>query len=174
MATPTEGAEAATGMPQLDFSTFPNQIFWLVVTMVALYYIVSRVAVPRIGGVIEDRHEVISNDLETAAELRHKAELAEEAYNRALAEARAEAQRIAAETKAEIQKELAAATAKADAEIAARAAESETRIAEVRESATQSVGEVARDTALAVVDALMPEAADEGAVNAAVASAMKG
>lgn len=175
MATPIEGQEAAaTGMPQLDFSTYPNQIFWLVIAMLALYYIVSKIAIPRIGGIIEDRHEVISNDLETAAELREKAAAAEEAYNQALAEARSESQRIAAETKAEIQKEIEAATAKADAEIAAKSAESEGHIREIRDSATQAVDEVARETALAIVAKLMPDAADEQAVGSAVESVMKG
>ena len=42
------GAEAA-GMPQLDFATFPNQIFWLLVTLVVIYLILSRVVLPRVG-----------------------------------------------------------------------------------------------------------------------------
>ncbi|WP_112322315.1 F0F1 ATP synthase subunit B' [Oceanibium sediminis] len=174
MATPTEGAESASGMPQLDFSTFPNQIFWLVVALLALYFIVTRVAMPRVGGIIEDRFEVISNDLEVAADLKQKAEAAEAAYHKALAEARSEAQAIAAETKAEIQKELALATEKADAEIAAKAAESEARIDEIRASAVKSVEEVATETSAAIVAALMPDVADDAAVKAAVANRMKG
>ncbi|MGB1643236.1 MAG: F0F1 ATP synthase subunit B', partial [Paracoccaceae bacterium] len=57
MATNTSTAtEAATpGMPQLDFSTFGNQIFWLVVTLVVIYLILSRVALPRIAGVLAER-----------------------------------------------------------------------------------------------------------------------
>lgn len=174
MATPTEGAESASGMPQLDFSTFPNQIFWLVVALLALYFIVSRVAMPRVGGIIEDRFEVISNDLDAAADLKLKAEEAEAAYHKALAEARAEAQGIAAETKAAIQKELAIATEKADAEIAAKAAESEERIGEIRASAVKSVEEVAAEAGAAIVAALMPDAADKSAVDKAVANRMKG
>ena len=42
-------------MPQLDFSTFPNQIFWLVVTLVVIYLVLSRVALPRIGGILAER-----------------------------------------------------------------------------------------------------------------------
>jgi len=184
MAGPTEAAHGAAeaahdaagaaGMPQLDFSTFPNQIFWLVVTMLAIYFIVSRVAMPRIGGVMADRASVVQNDLDEAANLGRKAKEAEAAYQQALADARAEAQRIAGETRAAIQKEIDAAIAKADAEIAAKAAESEARIAEIRETATRSVEEVAAETGAAIVAALMPDAADDAAVKAAVASAMKG
>jgi F-type H+-transporting ATPase subunit b len=173
MATPTV-SEHYEGMPQLDPAFMPNLVFWLVVTMVVLYVIINRVAIPRISGTIEDRHEVISNDLEAAADLKKKAEQAEAAYHKALAEARAEAQRIGAETKAEINKELEAATAKADAEIAAKTAESEERIAEIRESARESIEQVANDTARALVEALMPGAEDDAAIKAAVDSSMKG
>ncbi|MEM8871496.1 MAG: F0F1 ATP synthase subunit B' [Pseudomonadota bacterium] len=168
------GGDGAVGMPQLDFSTFPNQVFWLVVALFVLYQIVTKVALPRIGGTIEDRHEVISNDLEAAAALKQQAVEAEAAYNKALAEARTQAQQIAAETKAEIQSELAAATEVAEAEIAAQTAESEARIAEIREGATQSVTEVAGDTAAAIVEALLPDAADATAARNAVSNLMKG
>ncbi len=173
MATETSGGEAA-GMPQLDFSTFPNQIFWLVLTMLAIYFVLTKIALPRIAGTLEDRHEAVANDLEQAAALKQKAEEAEEAYNKALAEARAEAQKIAADTRAEILKDLDVATAKADAEIAAKAAESEARIGEIRASAVQSIEEVATDTAGAIVDALLPGEGDAAAVKSAVSAAMKG
>jgi len=117
-------AEAAEkgGMPQLDFSTFPNQIFWLLITLVVVYLILSRMALPRISSVLAERQGTITNDLGAAEELKLKAQEAEAAYNKALADARSEAQRIAAEAKAEIQADLDKAIAKADAEIAAKSA----------------------------------------------------
>ena len=155
MATETTGGEeAAVGLPQLDFSTFPNQIFWLVVTLVAIYLILDRIALPRIASVLAERQGTITNDIAAAEELKLKAAEAEKAYEKALADARAEAQEIAAKARAEIQDDLDAAIAKADAEIAARSAESEKRIAEIRDGADAAVVEVARDTAEALVAAL--------------------
>jgi F-type H+-transporting ATPase subunit b len=174
MATDTHGAEqAATGLPQLDFSTFPNQIFWLLVTLVAIYLILTRLALPRIGGVLAERAGTITNDIAAAEELKLKAQQAETVYNQALADARAEAQKIVAEAKAEIQADLDLATAKADAEIAARAAESEKRIGEIREGTLAAVRQVADETAREIVSAL-GVTADEAAVTAAVAERMKG
>ncbi|MCE6950013.1 MULTISPECIES: F0F1 ATP synthase subunit B' [Rhodobacterales] len=166
-------AAPATGMPQLDFSTWGNQIFWLVIALAAIYFVLSRVALPRIGAVLAERSGTITNDLAAAEELKQKAVLAEKAYNEALAKARAEAQAIVAETRAQINAQLAEATAKADAEISAKAAESEARIAEIRAGALQSVSEVARDTAEALVAALGGRA-DGASVQAAVAARMKG
>ena len=167
-----KAAESA-GMPQLDFSTFPNQIFWLVVTLVVIYLVLSKVALPRIASVLSERQGTITNDIAAAEDLKAKAAEAEDAYNKALADARAEAGRIAAEAKAEMQAEVDAAMEKADAEIAARTAESEARITEIREGAAAAVKEVANDTAKEVVSALGVDV-DAGSITAAVADRTKG
>lgn len=168
------GAEASgAGMPQLDFSTFPNQIFWLLVTLVVIYLVLSRIALPRISSVLAERAGTITHDIAAAEELKQKAEEAEAAYEKALAEARSEANRIVAEAKAEIQAELDVELQKADAEIAAKAAESEKAIAEIRDGATKSVTKVAKDTAKEIIAALGGKA-DAKTITAAVSARMKG
>jgi F-type H+-transporting ATPase subunit b len=167
------GEAAEKGMPQLNFATWPNQIFWLLVALVILYVVVTKIAMPRIASVLAERKGTIGNDLAAAEELKAKAKAAEKAYNLALEQARAEATKIIAATKAEIQMDLDAAMAKADAEIGAKAAESEKRIAEIRAGAVDAVAEVARDTAGALVTALGGHA-DAGAIEAAVSARLKG
>ncbi|MDQ7080541.1 MAG: F0F1 ATP synthase subunit B' [Paracoccaceae bacterium] len=171
LAAAEEGEKA--GMPQLDFGTYPNQIFWLVVTLLVLYFLLSRIALPRIASILSERQGAIARDLEQAEELRRKAVAAEEAYKQALADARAEANQIIAEAKAEIQKEIDAANAKAEAEIAARTAESEKRIAEIRSGMMQAVEDVARDTAVEIIDAILPGIADPKLVADTVAAKVK-
>jgi len=166
-------AASAPGMPQLDFSNWGNQIFWLLVTLVVIYFVLSRIALPRIAAVLAERQGTITNDIAAAEELKAKAGEAEQAYNKALADARAQAQGIVAEAKAEIQAELDVATAKADAEIAAKAAESEKAIAEVRAGAVEAVKVVAADAAAEIV-AAMGSTADETSVTAAIEARMKG
>ena len=182
MATETHEATAgacvdaggsAIGMPQLCADWMPNQIFWLLVTLVALYFILSRIALPRIGSVLAERTGTITNDIAAAEELKEKAAEAEAAYDKALADARAEANEIVAKTKAEIQAELDVELQKADAEIAARTAESEKAIADIRENALASVSEVAKATAAEIVGAL-GGSADAKAVEAAVAARIGG
>lgn len=165
---PVDMAEHGSGLPQLNFESFPSQIFWLLVAFFLLYWLMSKIALPRIASVLEERADAIASDLDRAEELKRKAQEAEAAYKQALADARSKAQAIAAEMRAEVQKEVDEASARADAEIAARTAEGERRIAEVRESAIQGVRQVAEETAVAVVDRLMPGVADDQAVRAAV------
>ena len=168
-----QGGEHAVGMPQLDFSTWDNQIFWLAVSLVAIYLILTRLALPRIGAVLAERKGTIINDLGAAEELKAKALEAEKAYQDALTSARTEAGKIVAKARADIQADLDAAVAKADADIAERTAVSEARINEIRVGAVESVGEVARDTAAEIVSALGGKAT-AAAVKAAVTARMKG
>ena len=177
MASTTTNATAAEasapGMPQLDFSTFSNQIFWLIVTLVAIYFILSRLALPRIAGVLAERQGTINNDVNMAEELKEKAVAAEEAYNKALNDARSEAARIVEGTKAEIKEELDAAIATADAQISEKAKAGEEAIAEIRSNALASVKEVAAATTADLVVALGGKS-DTKAVTAAVKQEMKG
>ena len=153
-----EGDAVASGMPQLDPSSYPNQIFWLIIALVAIYFILSRVALPRIGAVLAERQGTITNDIAAAEELKLKASEAEKAYDKSLADARVEANRIVEENRAAQQADLNRAMERADAQIAEQQAESESRIAEIRDSATANVEQIARETAEALVTALGGEA----------------
>ena len=155
--------KAKGGMPQLDFATFPNQIFWLTVTLVVIYLVLSRIALPRISAVLAERSGTITNDIAAAEELKQKAVEAEVAYQQALTDARAQAGAI----------DLDVEIKKADAQIAAKAAESEKAIAEIRDGAVKSVTQVAKDTAKELV-AAMGGSADAKTITAAVAARMKG
>lgn len=163
----------AIGMPQLCADWMPNQIFWLVITLIVIYLVLTRVALPRIAGILADRAGTITNDLAAAEDLKAKAVEAEKAYDKALADARAEAQKIAAEARAAIQSDLDDAIAKADAEISAKAAESEKAIADIRAGAVESIREVSKDTAAALVAAL-GGTPDQSAIDTAVAERVKG
>lgn len=160
-------------MPQLCADWIPNQIFWLLVTLIAIFFVMSRIALPRIGAVLAERSGTITNDIAAAEELKNKAAEAEAAYDQALLDARAEAHTIVAEAKAEIQAELDVELQKADAQIAAKTAESEAAIAEIRAGAVQSVTAVAKDTAKELV-AAMGGSADAKTITAAVTARMKG
>ena len=177
MATGAEAAQSAaghtTGMPQLDPSTYPNQIFWLIITLLVIYWVLSRIALPRIGAVLAERAGTISNDIAAAEEISIKAREAEAAYEKALAEARAEANRIGEETRQSIKAELASAMAEADAKIAERTAESEVAINEIRAHAAESIRQVAAEAAAEIVQVMGAEP-DASAIETAVDQRVKG
>src|ERR671937_893360 len=85
-------------MPQLHFHTFPSQIFWLVVTFAVLYWLMAKVALPRIQRIVEESRNRIDTDLEKAAQMKAEAEAVIAAYEKAIADARAQAQATMKET----------------------------------------------------------------------------
>ena len=165
-AGPAEEAEG--GLPQLDSSTYASQIFWLLVTFALLYFLMSKVFLPRLGGVIEERRNRIADDYDQAAEFKRQAEAARAAYDRALADAKARAASVHAETKAQIDADIAEAEAESEQHLAAEIAAAEARIAQTAEAAREAVATAARDTTKALVEALIGEEPSDATVTAAL------
>ena len=82
------------GLPQLDVTTFSEQLFWLVVTFVILFVLFSKKTIPEISGVLEDRARHIGDNLKSAERLKNEAEEAKAAYDAALTGSRAQAAQI--------------------------------------------------------------------------------
>jgi F-type H+-transporting ATPase subunit b len=146
-------AEGETGHTT-DATTFPSQIFWLVVFFGLLYLLMSRLALPKMAALIANRRRTMEADLAKASALKTETETAIQAYEKALADARAKAQGIAAETRAKMASEMDAERAALEKKIAAKTAEAESRIASAKAQAMQEVGEVAADTAAEIVSEL--------------------
>src|SRR5512134_2975918 len=108
-------------MPQLDPTYFPPQLIWLAITFIGLYLVMARVALPRIGEVLETRAERIRSDLDHAGKHKAKADEVMAAYERALAEARAKAQAQAREQAAALAATASERQAKVATDLAARA-----------------------------------------------------
>jgi F0F1-type ATP synthase membrane subunit b/b' len=64
-------------LPQLDSSTFPSQIFWLVVCGLFFVAFIKFSFVPRISGIIESRNNRIIGDLNKAKEIHANVEVLE-------------------------------------------------------------------------------------------------
>ena len=164
---------SAIGMPQLCTDWASNQIFWLVITLVAIFFVLSRLALPRISAVISERQGTITNDLAAAENLKAEAVKAEETYKKALEDARSEAVKIIETAKAEIKQELDIAIQKADADISVKAAASEEAIAEIRKDSMANVKLVAKDITSELVKVLGGKT-DAKTLTAVINSRMKG
>ncbi len=161
-------------MPQLDFSTFSPQLIWLAITFIGLYLLMARVALPRIGGVIEQRQSKIADDLDAAQSLKNETDKAIAAYEQALAEARAKAHAIAQENRDKLNAEVEAERAKVDAEIAEKVAKAEEAINAMKASALKDVQRIAGDVAGDIVAQLTGAKVTKKAVTAAIDKAAKG
>jgi len=170
-AAAEKGAEAEGGLPQLNSETYASQIFWLLISFISLYLIMSKLFLPRIGAVIEQRRARIADDFDKAAEFTRQAEEAEAGYKKALADARARASKIAQETRDQIDAEISAMQAETDAKLEAEISAAEARIAETSKKAAETVRSAARETTREVVMALIDETPTDDAVDAALQTA---
>ncbi len=158
-------------MPQLDFSLWPPQLIWLAITFGVLYLLMSKFALPKIGGTIEQRQNRIATDLDEAKRLKDETEKAIAAYEAALAEAKAKAHVIAQETRDTLNAEVELERAKLDAKLAERMLQAEERITKTKEDALKNVEQVASDTASEIVSQLIGSKPSAAAVKKAIADA---
>lgn len=167
----TEAGEHETGVfPPFDPATFPSQLLWLAITFGALYLLMSKIALPRIGGILEDRKGRIDADIAAADASRQKTDAAIAAYEQALAAAKAKAQGIANENREAIQAEIAAKRSAVEADLSAKVGAAEARIAKTKAEALTHVNEIAAETAQTVVTQLVGDVSADS-IRQAVAKA---
>jgi F-type H+-transporting ATPase subunit b len=177
IALTASGALAAEAgghkFPPLQIETFASQVFWLTLTFVTLYLLMSRIALPRVGNILDTRQRHIERDLADAKRLKDESDAAIAAYEQALADARARAQALASEAREKFAANAATARKELDAKLNTRIAEAEKVIADRRAAALANVQEIAVTAAAAIVERLLGTAPAPGDVSKAVADTLK-
>lgn len=160
-------------MPQFDPSSFASQLFWLVVTFVALYWVVAKIGIPRIGEVLDQRARVIQDDLDRAAQLKTETDQAIETYEAAMTAARDQAHEHMRAIQAEMKSAAEARTTELSAKVTKQISDAEARINSAKQAAMDGLTSIAADAARDVVSKLAELNPDSGAVDAAVTQALK-
>jgi F-type H+-transporting ATPase subunit b len=157
------------GMPQLDFGNpmTISQVVWLFIIFAVLYGIMSKVALPGVAAVLEERRRRIDGDLEVAQAAKQRADAAMSDHQAATARARGEAQAAIATATQQAQLAAAARGEALNAQLSAQIDAAEQRIGASRDAAMGALRQVASETAVALV-ARLTGGADNGAVERAV------
>ncbi|MCY3673981.1 MAG: hypothetical protein OXH65_05985 [Paracoccaceae bacterium] len=156
MAAENNVSEQA-GIPQLEFSSFPNQILWLVVFLLAIFIVVRMIALPRIGQIVSQREKRIKADLEDARKLNEKIEGLENSIEETLAEAKRFSEGKAAETRNEILEMQNKALEEAEVTVRAEVAEAEKRIEAIQDEALTNIRAIANEAAVEIVNQIVPK-----------------
>ena len=171
--TGAEGGHKAP-FPPFERETFASQLVSLAVAFGLLYIIVSRLALPRMKGVLAARQGAIDSDLGEAQKLRDQSDAALKAYESELASARAKAQGIGSDIRDKLNAQAEADRKALEERLAAKLAAAEKTIAETRTAAMGNVRTIAADAAGAIVQRLTGTTPEAGTVNSAVDAALKG
>jgi F-type H+-transporting ATPase subunit b len=166
-------SEHGRGFPPFDSHSFPSQLLWLALTFMALYLLMSRLALPRIGSILEHRRQRIADDLAQAERLKGESEAAIAAHEKALNEARSRSQALANETRARAAAEAEARRKEVDAKLTMRIAEAEKTIAATRTAAMANVRGIAGEAASAIVERLIGAVPPRQEVDATVDAVLK-
>jgi len=173
-ATQTEVGQDAgshTAFPPFDSSTFPSQLLWLAIAFGGLYYVMSRIALPKVGAVIQNRKATIARNLDDAAAMQQQADAAAAAHERTLADARAKAQSVALEAREKLAAKAELERKALEEDLAVKLHAAEAQIATTRAQAMRNVESIARDAAGAIFERILGRPADADAIAQAVASA---
>lgn len=153
-AVPASGEHASEaahedkgGFPQLDTTTYASQIFWLAVSFVLLYTLMSRVSLPRITEVLELRQTQREGNLNRAEQLQEEAEKVKTTVDAALAKAQAEAQEALSANEQERAKKIAAENARFLEHARTRIANAEQNIVKAKEEALHSLADISAEIA---------------------------
>ena len=167
-------ASGNVGMPQLDPSGFVPQLIWLAIVFTVLYLVLSRVVLPRIGEVLEDRQARIADDLDAAEKLKADAEKAKGDYEAALAKARAAAQEAAGKARETVAAESTSRRAAVDHDLAEKTRAAEAAIGAAKVRALADIRATAAEVAATAVQRITGQPASAEAIANAVAQAAKG
>ena len=169
----TEHPGGKPQFPPFNKETFASQLIWFAIFFVALYVIIARFAIPRIGGIVEARRQRVEGDVAEAGRLKEQSEAALKAYEKSLADARGRAQTLANETRDRLNREAEEARKRLEAELNRKLTDAEMTIAATKGAAMANVRGIAIDTATAIVQRLIGAAPAGAAVEAAVADVLK-
>jgi F-type H+-transporting ATPase subunit b len=162
------------GFPPFESTFFASQLVSLAIAFVALYIIVSRFALPKVGGTIEARQNAIEGDLAEAQKLKDQSDAALKAYEGELAAARSRAQAIGNETREKLNASAEAERKALEQKLAGKLADAEKQIAATRTAAMRNVKSIAADAAGAIVQRLTGTTPDSATVKKAVDATLKG
>jgi F-type H+-transporting ATPase subunit b len=146
--------EGKAGLPQLDPAGFMPQLIWLAISFVVLYLILSRVALPRIASVLDERERQMQSDIERAEKLKAEAEEALAAYERTMAEARAAAQGELRQAAQAVAADAAARESTLSAKLAQQSEAAERAIVAAKQAAVADLRKMAGEIAGAVAGKL--------------------
>ena len=141
----------AVGMPQLDFSTFPNQIFWLVIFCVVLFAIVKFFIIPRMEDIFANRRKIIDGNIAKAEEIRLRVGEIEKQIEEELKKAKSQCDEIMNASGNNIKEQIAHALEDSKIATSQLISEAEGRIKKLRDGSETAIEKISEELAFEIM-----------------------
>ncbi|WP_336485593.1 F0F1 ATP synthase subunit B [Methylobacterium nigriterrae] len=161
-------APHGAAFPPFESHTFLSQLLWLALSFGLLYYLMDKVALPRIQAILHERSNRLSADLEEAQRMKVEADTAGAAYEKSLSDAQGKARDIAQETRNALTAEAETKRKALEAELNQKLAAAEATIRTRTQDAMSNVRGIASETASAIVERLTGQAPDQASLDRAL------
>ena len=142
----------SVGMPQLDFSTFPNQIFWLVIFCVALFAIVKFFIIPRMEDIFANRRKIIDGNIAKAEEIRLRVSEIEKQIEEELNKAKAQCDEIMNNSGNNIKEQMALALEDSKTATSQLIKEAEGRLKKLRDGSEATIEKISEELVTEIID----------------------
>ncbi len=152
----TSEQSSSVGMPQLDFSNFDNQAFWLLIFLFLVFLVIRLLVMPRMEETLTNRRKIIEEGIQEAEDFRDKAVEIENSLNDEIDVARIKANEILRNCKEVIKRNTKDALADIDIKIEELAEKSEKNIVSLKSEAKKEVNALSKKLAPEIVKALIP------------------
>ena len=173
MATENK-VETSAGMPQLDFTTFPNQIFWILIFVLLFYLVVRYIIIPRLEDIMSSRQDLINADIQQAEEFNKEARQIEEEIEKTMADANTEALDIASSTKLQVNDKVESAMKEIQETVQKQTLESEKRINQIEKKSKEDVQKIATELCMDLIARFSDNTIKENNINKMVGDQIKG
>ena len=165
------GAEA--GMPQLDPTYWVSQAFWLTLIFTSLYFVLSKLFIPKIKDIIDDRESKIKSDLDEAQKLKNIAETKLKEYEQSIESGKKQVQKILYENKNKLTTDLQNKKKTFDKEIEKEMENTEKEIQKFKEESLLSISTISEEMASNILESISGEPMNQSSVKAAVLETTK-
>jgi F-type H+-transporting ATPase subunit b len=164
---------AEAGMPQLDPTYWPSQIFWLILIFTALYLTLSNLFIPKIKNNIDSRENKIKDDLDEAQKLKSLTEQKIKEYEQSIENAKKEVQKIIFESKNKLSSEIQSKKKEFDKEIENEIRTAEKEIENLKKNSLKNISTISEEMASKVIEQISGEPMNQSSVKAAILEATK-
>ena len=141
-------------MPQLDPTWFISQFFWLCICFFTMLFLMSKIFIPKIKDILDQRQRKIDDYLLKASQIKEQAEASLKKYHEALAQANAQANLALEQSRKEMNDYIAKKQNELAQKLNTKLSEGEAQIKEAREKALKEVQNMSQQWAMDIVGKL--------------------
>ncbi len=161
-------------MPQMEFADYVPQVIWLILCFGCLYVLMSRLVLPRVAEILENRQRKMDHDIESAERLRNEAAAALAEYEAAMRDAALQAENIVSEAREKLKIEAQQRLDALDRRLDEQAVVSERRLNELGVAVEAEVRKVAGQLVPLTVSKLIGLEVSSDEVSQAIQAASEG